>query len=113
MTMKTTLIALVASLVMALAAPAFAQKTAGDMVDDGTIAASIKAGLLDNKATSSMQINVESYKGTVQLSGFVEIAGREGRRRQGRHGRRRRERRSSTASRSRRRPRWAPSSTTA
>ena len=48
------------------------KKTAGEAVDDGTIAASIKAGLLDNKATSSMQINVESYRGTVQLSGFVE-----------------------------------------
>ncbi|HEX6572953.1 MAG TPA: BON domain-containing protein [Steroidobacteraceae bacterium] len=69
---KTTLVAVVATLATALSAPAFAQKTTGDMVDDGTIAASIKAGLLDNKATSSMQINVESYKGTVQLSGFVE-----------------------------------------
>lgn len=57
----------------ALAVPAFAQKkTTGELVDDGTIAASIKAGLLDHKSTSSMQINVESYKGTVQLSGFVE-----------------------------------------
>ena len=72
MTTKTTLVALVATLATALAAPALAQKTTGDMVDDGTIAASIKAGLLDNKDTSSMQINVESYKGTVQLSGFVE-----------------------------------------
>jgi hyperosmotically inducible protein len=72
MTTKTRLVALVAVLATAVAAPAFAQKTSGDMVDDGTIAASIKAGLLDNKATSAMQINVESYKGTVQLSGFVE-----------------------------------------
>ena len=60
-------------LATAMAAPAFAQKkSAGELVDDGTIAASIKAGLLDHKSTSSMQINVESYKGTVQLSGFVE-----------------------------------------
>jgi hyperosmotically inducible protein len=62
-----------ACLAMAVAMPATAQKrTAGDHVDDGSIAASIKAGLLDHKSTSSMQINVESYKGTVQLSGFVE-----------------------------------------
>jgi hyperosmotically inducible protein len=71
MTMKTTLITLVASAVAFVSLPALAQKSAGDMVDDGTIAASIKAGLLDNKDTHSMQINVESYKGTVQLSGFV------------------------------------------
>ncbi len=72
MTTRKTLIAFVASVVTVLALPAHAQKSAGEMIDDGTIAASIKAGLLDNKATSSMQINVESYKGTVQLSGFVE-----------------------------------------
>ena len=73
-TTKTSLmIAMVACLATAMAAPAFAQKkTTGEHVDDGSIAASIKAGLLDNKDTSSMQINVESYKGIVQLSGFVE-----------------------------------------
>ncbi|HET9693628.1 MAG TPA: BON domain-containing protein [Steroidobacteraceae bacterium] len=67
-----TLMALVASVVTMLAGPAPAQQATADTVDDGTIAASIKAGLLDHKATSSMQINVESYEGTVQLSGFVE-----------------------------------------
>ena len=69
---RKTAIALVASIMTILAAPASAQKSTGEMIDDGTIAATIKAGLLDDKATSSMQINVESYKGTVQLSGFVE-----------------------------------------
>ena len=59
-------------LLAALAVPVHAQKSAGDYVEDATIAASIKAGLLDNKATSSVRINVESYKGVVQLSGFVE-----------------------------------------
>src|SRR5512135_206921 len=69
--MKKSIIAVIASLAAALALPVHAAKTAGEHVDDGTIAASIKAGLLDNKDTSSMSINVESYKGTVQLSGFV------------------------------------------
>ena len=69
--MKKTILAVVASLVAALALPVHAAKTSGEHVDDGAIAASIKAGLLDNKDTSSMSINVESYKGTVQLSGFV------------------------------------------
>lgn len=69
--MKKSIIAVIASLAAALALPVHAAKTAGEHVDDGAIAASIKAGLLDNKDTSSMSINVESYKGTVQLSGFV------------------------------------------
>ncbi len=35
------------------------------------IAATIKAGLLDNKNTSGTRINVDSYQGVVQLSGFA------------------------------------------
>jgi hyperosmotically inducible protein len=67
--MKKVIQAVLASLLIALALPA--ASASGEQVDDGTIAASIKAGLLDHKDTSSMSINVESYKGTVQLSGFV------------------------------------------
>lgn len=73
--MKRSLIAGLASVALMMtmvAVPSHAQKSAGDMVDDGAIAASIKAGLLDNANTSAMKVNVESYKGTVQLSGFVE-----------------------------------------
>src|SRR5512139_1769166 len=69
--MNKPILAFIASFATALAMPVHAAKTTGDHVDDGAIAASIKAGLLDNKDTSSMSINVESYKGTVQLSGFV------------------------------------------
>ena len=72
MTMKTPLLASLAALLATLAVPVHAEKSAGDRVDDGTIAATIKASLLDNRSTSSTQINVESYQGTVQLSGFVE-----------------------------------------
>ena len=73
---RTNLFAALTSVLVALfALPSQAQKTAGEMVDDGAIAASIKAGLLDHKSTSSTQINVESYRGTVQLSGFVESQG--------------------------------------
>ena len=70
--MNKPILAFIASLATALAMPVHAAKTTGDHLDDGAIAASIKAGLLDNKDTSSMSINVESYKGTVQLSGFVD-----------------------------------------
>ena len=69
------------------------------MLDDAGIAATIKAGLLDNKDTHAGKINVESYKGVVQLSGFVGSRGREGGRRQGREGRVTECARSTTASR--------------
>jgi hyperosmotically inducible protein len=61
-----------AALMLCLSGAAFAaKKTAGEVLDDAGIAATIKAGLLDDKDTHAGRINVESYKGVVQLSGFV------------------------------------------
>jgi hyperosmotically inducible protein len=39
--------------------------------NDGYIAATIKAALLDNRNTSGTRINVDSQQGVVQLSGFA------------------------------------------
>lgn len=70
--MKHTLLAFVASFATLLAGQALAaDQSAGQVVDDSGITAQVKAGLVDSKSTSSLSINVESYKGTVQLSGFV------------------------------------------
>ena len=69
--MNSRLPAMLAALGLAIAAPAHAAKTAGDVVDDSTINASIKAALVTNKKTEAHRINVETYKGIVQLSGFV------------------------------------------
>jgi hyperosmotically inducible protein len=66
------LVSIAAALV--LAGPAQAEKTAGDVIDDSTVNASVKAKLLDTKGTPAMDINVETYEGIVQLSGFVESA---------------------------------------
>ncbi len=52
-------------------ATAQADKSAGDVVDDSTVNASVKAELVGNKITKANNINVETYKGVVQLSGFV------------------------------------------
>ncbi len=58
-----------------LTAPVLAQPTSSDTVDDSVIAATIKAGLLDNKNTSGTRINVDSSQGVVQLSGFARSEG--------------------------------------
>lgn len=55
-----------------LAAAAWGSETAGQMIDDTTVATRTKAALVDNKSVSAADINVEVYKGAVQLSGFVE-----------------------------------------
>jgi len=49
-----------------------AQKTAGNMLDDSTVNASVKAALFSNSQTPAGRINVETYKGVVLLSGFVD-----------------------------------------
>jgi hyperosmotically inducible protein len=70
--MKRLISAIVAAAIVALAAPAIADKTTGNVVDDNTVNASVKAALLDAKGVPSTQIVVETYKGVVLLSGFVE-----------------------------------------
>ena len=50
------------------------KQTAGEVVDDGVVTAKIKAKLVDDPVTKAYQINVETFKGTVQLSGFVDSA---------------------------------------
>ena len=48
------------------------QKTAGEAVDDAVVTAKVKARLVDDEVTKAYQINVETFKGTVQLSGSVD-----------------------------------------
>jgi len=55
-----------------LSAPAHAQRSAGNLLDDSTVNASVKAALFSNSQTPSGHINVETYKGIVLLSGFVD-----------------------------------------
>ncbi len=44
----------------------------GQAVDDSVITAKVKARLIDDPVTKARQISVETFKGTVQLSGFVD-----------------------------------------
>jgi osmotically-inducible protein OsmY len=47
-------------------------ESAGQYVDDSTITAKVKTSLAADPITKARQINVETYKGVVQLSGFVD-----------------------------------------
>jgi osmotically-inducible protein OsmY len=66
------LAALTASTVMAGCSSTPTQQSAGQAVDDGVVTAKVKAALIADPVTKAHQINVETFKGTVQLSGFVE-----------------------------------------
>jgi hyperosmotically inducible protein len=45
--------------------------TVGGYVDDAVITTKVKAAILEESSLKSAEINVETYKGIVQLSGFV------------------------------------------
>jgi len=62
---------LAALFALVFAGAADASKSAGNMIDDSTINATIKAELIGSRETKAHYINVETYKGIVQLSGFV------------------------------------------
>jgi len=56
-------------------APTATKEGAGEYVDDSMITAKVKASILNEPTLKSTEINVETFKGTVQLSGFVAQPG--------------------------------------
>lgn len=48
------------------------QSTVGEYVDDATITTEVKAKFAADPTVSAMAINVETLRGTVQLSGFAK-----------------------------------------
>lgn len=73
-----SIIRIIASIVVALTLAACAgtnkQESTGEYVDDTVITSKVKAVLLNDPVVSGLAVNVETYKGTVQLSGFVKTA---------------------------------------
>jgi len=47
------------------------QETPGEYVDDTIITTKVKAAVFDEPSLKSAEINVETYKGIVQLTGFI------------------------------------------
>ena len=47
------------------------QEGTGEYIDDSVITAKVKAAILDEPTLKVAEINVETFKGIVQLSGFV------------------------------------------
>ena len=64
------LLALVAASILGCAGSSTKEST-GEYFDDTWITTKVKAALLEDKQVKSGEINVETFKGAVQLSGFV------------------------------------------
>lgn len=60
---------LVAALVAC--APTATREGTGEYIDDSLITGKVKAALVADPELKATEINVETFKGTVQLSGFV------------------------------------------
>ncbi len=56
---------------LAACASTASHEGAGEYVDDSVITAKVKAAVLGDSSLKSSEINVETFKGRVQLSGFV------------------------------------------
>jgi osmotically-inducible protein OsmY len=48
------------------------RESTGQYVDDSVITTKVKSAIFNEPTLKSFQISVESYKGVVQLSGFVD-----------------------------------------
>ncbi len=53
-------------------APTSKQEGTGEYIDDTVITTKVKTAILAEPTLKVMQINVETFKGEVQLSGFVD-----------------------------------------
>ncbi|MFO1465324.1 MAG: BON domain-containing protein [Steroidobacteraceae bacterium] len=65
---------LITTLLLLTAAGCAATRTReapGEVIDDSVITTKVKAALVRDPATKARQIEVETFRGTVQLSGFV------------------------------------------
>lgn len=50
------------------------QEGTGEYLDDSVITTKVKAAIFNEPSLKSSEINVETFKGQVQLSGFVSTA---------------------------------------
>ena len=66
----TAFFALLRATVVGCAGTATKEGT-GEYVDDTVITTKVKAAIFNEPTLKSAEINVETFKGTVQLSGFV------------------------------------------
>jgi osmotically-inducible protein OsmY len=67
----STLLLAVALGVVQGCAPTPTREGTGEYVDDTVITTKVKAAIFNDGSLKSAEINVETFKGVVQLSGFV------------------------------------------
>jgi osmotically-inducible protein OsmY len=66
------LMAAVTTLTIAACAGTPTRESTGEYIDDTVITAKVKAKLVESSDVSAAAVSVETFKGTVQLSGFAQ-----------------------------------------
>jgi osmotically-inducible protein OsmY len=67
----TSLLSIIAVAGLMGCASTATSESTGQYIDDTTITTKVKAAILEQPTLKSAEINVETFKGVVQLSGFV------------------------------------------
>jgi len=62
----------VATLSLAACAPTAHRQGTGEYIDDAVITSKVKAAFAADPTVKATEVKVDTFKGTVQLSGFVE-----------------------------------------
>jgi hyperosmotically inducible periplasmic protein len=65
---------LIAALAAAACASTRTREAPGEVLDDSVISAKVKTALIGDPVTQARQIDVQTFRGTVLLSGFVDTA---------------------------------------
>lgn len=68
------IIALLLAMLITACAGGPTHESTGEYLDDVALSTKVKTSLLGDSRVKLMQIKVETYKGVVQLSGFVDSA---------------------------------------
>lgn len=71
-TMGRLILAFALTVMLAACAGNPQQESTGEYIDDTVLTSRVKSLLLNDPNVSGLAINVETFKGTVQLSGFVK-----------------------------------------
>jgi osmotically-inducible protein OsmY len=70
--LQRLLVCLVLAISVAGCAGGKKHESTGEYIDDSAITSKVKASILGDSKLKSLQISVETFKGVVQLSGFVD-----------------------------------------
>jgi osmotically-inducible protein OsmY len=69
---KSWIVSATLLLVLGACAGTATQRSTGTYIDDASITAQVKTKLINDETVKARTVNVETYRGVVQLSGFVD-----------------------------------------